>query len=86
MLNHVRVYLDHFGYDGYSYMPCEVCTAPANQVHHIVYRSKFGKKTKDQQDKIENLMGLCFSCHEKAHNEIYTQEYLQELHNAFMGK
>lgn len=84
MQKHVKVYLEYFGYDGVSYIPCEACANQANQVHHIVYRSKFGSKEKEKQDRIENLMGLCFSCHEKAHNEILSKDYLKEVHENFM--
>jgi len=36
-------------------------------IHHIEPRSSFGSKRKDEQDKIENLIGLCRECHNKAH-------------------
>ena len=84
MTNHVRVYLSHFGYDGFSFMPCEVCGGQANDIHHIIYRSKFGKNRKDEQDHIANLMALCRICHDKAHNEILSKDYLKEVHENFM--
>lgn len=86
MQKHTRVYLDYFGYSGYEYLPCEVCQCHLTDIHHVVPRSKFGSKTKDQQDKIENLIGLCRPCHDKAHDGTYSKEYLTEIHNAFMGK
>ncbi|WP_368366337.1 HNH endonuclease [Chryseobacterium sp. SSA4.19] len=46
----------------------------------MVRRSEFGSKTKDQQDKIDNLIALCRTCHEKAHANIFTKEFLIETH------
>lgn len=86
MQKHTRVYLDYFGYSGFEYMPCEVCQSQVIDVHHIIFRSKFGSKTKHVQDSIENLIGLCRICHDKAHNGTYDKDYLKEIHNAFMGK
>lgn len=82
----IQVYLEYFGYDGMRWMPCEVCGGGLQDVHHIIPKSKFGSKTKDQQDKIENLIGLCRNDHIKAHNGTHSKEYLTEIHNAFMGK
>ena len=41
-------------------------------------------KTKDLQDVIENLIALCRDCHEKAHANIYTKEFLTETHEKQM--
>jgi len=83
MQNHTKVYLEHFGYSGYEFIPCEVCGNKAVDIHHIMPRSKFGSKTKHIQDAIENIIGLCRECHDKAHNEDLSKEYLKEIHQAF---
>ena len=85
MKKHTQIYLDHFGYSGYEFMPCECCGSACVDVHHIEPRSKFGKTMKWLQDAIENLIGLCRICHDKAHDGTYDKEYLKEIHKAFMG-
>ena len=77
MQNHVKSYLKHYGYDTTDFIPCEVCGSKSVDIHHIVYRSHFGKKEKNKQDDASNLIALCRSCHDKAHNEIYTKEFLR---------
>ncbi len=79
MQNHVKVYLEHFGYSGYEFMPCEVCGGPATEIHHIVPRSLiFGK----ERDAITNLIGLCRPDHERAHNDRDFNDSLQEIANS----
>lgn len=83
MQKHIKVYFNHYGLDEHSFIACEVCKAKkAVDIHHIVFRSKFGKKTKDQQDAIENLIALCRECHNKAHDNKLTKEWLTELHTS----
>ena len=72
--NHVKVYLKHFGYGEQSYIPCEACTSRCVDVHHLIFRSHGGG------DSIDNLMGLCRDCHEKAHNDRSFNEYLKVIH------
>ena len=60
MQKHVKVYMDYFGYGEQDWMPCEWCAGKAVDVHHLEGRGK-GK------DVIENLVGLCRSCHVEAH-------------------
>jgi len=83
MQQHTKNYLDHFGYSGYEWMQCECCGGTALDIHHITPRSKFGSKTKHLQDRIDNLIGLCRTCHEKAHDGTFDKQYLKEIHNAF---
>ncbi|RMZ60044.1 HNH endonuclease [Chryseobacterium nematophagum] len=79
MEKHTKVYTEFFPtHNGFYY--CEICHKQAHDIHHIIRRSEFGTKTKDQQDKIENLIALCRMCHEKAHCNIFTKEYLTEVH------
>jgi 5-methylcytosine-specific restriction endonuclease McrA len=60
MKKHVKTYLDYFGYDQTSWIPCEMCGQTANDIHHIEARGMGGSKTKDT---IENLQALCRKCH-----------------------
>lgn len=68
MQTHVKNYFDSLGLDTSSYVECEVCQSPAVDIHHIIPRSKFGKKTKDKQDHPSNLIALCRECHNIAHS------------------
>lgn len=79
MEKHTKVYLKFFpSHTGFYH--CEVCHSQATEIHHIKRRSEFGSKTKDQQDKIENLIALCRTCHELAHANKFTKEYLTKIH------
>ena len=60
MKNHTKVYLKEMGYDTTDFIPCEVCSQKATDIHHIKARGMGGSKT---ADIIENLMALCRSCH-----------------------
>jgi 5-methylcytosine-specific restriction endonuclease McrA len=81
MQNHTKVYLEYFGFAPGEYIPCEICESPAVDIAHIIAQSKFGKKRKHEQDKIENLMALCRSCHhEYDFNVKWTPEYLTAIH------
>lgn len=62
MQKHVKVYLDHFGYDSDSYIPCEnECGRRGGHIHHLTFRSKGGN------DNIANLACLCNECHHEIH-------------------
>lgn len=80
MQKHTKIYIDFFKPHDIENIPCEVCKNRAVDIHHIIPRSKFGKKTKDQQDSIENLMALCRFCHDKAHAEVFKKYYLTQIH------
>ncbi len=84
MQPHTKIYFTHFGYSENEYIPCEVCQCQAVDIHHIIPRSKFGKKEKHKQDKIENLIGLCRHCHDLAHDEILIKEMLILVHKKWM--
>lgn len=51
-------------------MKCEIpdCNQRVADIHHLIPRSKFGSKRKEEQDHISNLVGLCRRHHEMAHN------------------
>lgn len=73
-ISYKKKYLKHFGYGEQDFIQCENCSASCSDVHHLKFRSLGG------DDKIENLMGLCRTCHDKAHNEPDYNEYLKHIH------
>lgn len=78
MQPHTKVYFKYFGYGIDDKILCEVCqskefTSVANDLHHIRGRGK-GK------DVIENLIALCRECHNQAHSNKLSKEYLTETH------
>ena len=81
MIKYKKVYLKYFGYGEQDYIPCEVCGFEAVDVHHIYPKGMGGSKTKDN---IENLMGLCRTCHTEAHDEQISKEELQRIHNTHL--
>lgn len=85
MQKHVEVYLKAFNYIEGDFIPCESCGLRGVDIHHIIPRSKFGKKRKDEQDLITNLICLCRLCHEKAHS-INNKEYLTVIHLANLSR
>ena len=48
MQTHIKNYLQYYNIEQ-EQARCEVCWLPASDIHHIIARSKFGKKTKDLQ-------------------------------------
>jgi len=79
MQNHVKNYLNSLRLSTGDFIPCEVCGGASNDIHHIVFRSKFGSKRKDEQDAPENLIALCREHHNQAHDNILTAEYLKSI-------
>lgn len=72
--------MDFFGFKIAEDCFCEVCGVMANDIHHIIPRSKFGTKTKHLQDDVSNLIALCRKHHEDAHNNILTKTDLTLIH------
>jgi hypothetical protein len=81
MMPYKRIYLHYFGYGQDDFISCEVCGERAVDVHHIDNKGMGGSKTKDY---IENLIGVCRLCHNKAHDNKLTKEFLTEVHLKFM--
>jgi hypothetical protein len=84
MEKHVKNYLQAFGYDESSFIPCEMCGAKSVDIHHIEPRSKFGSKRKDEQDHISNLVALCRDCHDRAHGSSanwYKAVFMRKVEN-----
>ena len=86
MQKHIKTYLDHFGFRIQEDCFCEIpkCGVPAQDIHHIIPRSKFGSKRKDEQDDIKNLMALYRKHHDDAHAEKLSNEYLKGVHQIFI--
>ena len=79
MKKHVKIYLDHFGYDVNSYVPCEVCGRKAVDIHHLKCRGMGGSK---KMDVIGNLQALCRSCHVEYGDKKQWMDFLIEKHQS----
>jgi len=61
MKKYKQIYKDHYSLSETENNLCESCGVVAVDIHHLLFRSHQGK------DNIENLIGLCRACHNKAH-------------------
>jgi 5-methylcytosine-specific restriction endonuclease McrA len=82
MRKHTKIYFNHFNvkYDQsgwHDFIPCEICSDKAVDIHHIVARGMGGSKNKDQ---INNLMALCRTCHEKMGDKKGYMDFLINRH------
>lgn len=79
MKKHTKIYLNHFDFvhSESIYIPCEVCTAKAVDIHHIYARGMGGS---NEKDVIENLMALCRKCHIKYGDRKQYRDFLKEIH------
>ena len=57
--------MQFFNYEEQDFIPCEMCNAQAVDIHHLERRTR----NKVTNDYIENLVGLCRSCHIKAESD-----------------
>lgn len=85
MKQHVKIYTQYFGIGIDDRSNCEVCSyeglwTTAVDIHHIQNKGIGGSKTKDY---IANLIGLCRSHHNDAHNEKISKEKLILIHKQF---
>ena len=55
---------------------CQECGHLATACHHVIPRSRFGKKGKVIQEQECNLISLCEECHAKAHTTKKRKEHL----------
>jgi hypothetical protein len=77
MKRHIRVYREFFGYGEQDAFLCECCRAKqAVDVHHIRAKGMGGNK---KLDVIENIIGVCRSCHEDAHRNPVVNSDLVEI-------
>lgn len=81
MKNHVKIYLDYFGYQEGDFIPSEISGEMAVDIHHIEARGMGGSKKKDV---IENLMALTRDEHIKFGDKKQFKEYLKEVHRSFI--
>lgn len=76
MVKHKRVYLKALGAGEQDIVFCEVCHAPAVDIHHIIPKGMGGRANADVE---ENLIALCRHCHEAAHQNALDQSRLQKI-------
>ncbi len=81
MQPHIKNYLNAMGLTQADFVQCEIisCGKQAVDIHHVIPRSKFGKKRKAEQDHISNLIALCRNCHNLAHDNKISKEELTEI-------
>ncbi len=73
MKNHIKVFTRYFDIGLDDAPVCQYCNKNRLvDVHHLVFRSQNGK------DNIDNLIGLCRTCHTEAHNNKEFNEQLKE--------
>lgn len=77
MKNYTKIYLNYFKYDICDFIPCEICSRKAVDIHHIDCKGMGGSKKKDN---IENLMALCRSCHMEYGDKKNYIDYLNQIH------
>jgi 5-methylcytosine-specific restriction endonuclease McrA len=81
MKAYTKKYLEYFDYAEDDAILCEICgNVRATDCHHIEPRSK----RMDLLTEVSNIIGLCRTCHTKAHNEEYSKALLKEVHEKFM--
>lgn len=81
MRTHTKIYMDYFGYDISSFIPCEICGAQAVDINHIKARGMGGSK---KMDYIENLMGTCRLHHDMHGDKVGHRAFLIAVHILFM--
>ena len=74
MQSYTKIYLKAFGYAETDFVPCEVCEGKSTEIHHILGR------TGDLLNDIENLMGICRTCHEDYGQMKETTGMLLQIH------
>jgi len=84
MQKHIKVYREFFKIGDQDVTLCEVCSTVCVDIHHITSRGlktfKYEGKWHEDTNDIKNLIGLCRECHNKAHSNILTKEFLYKTH------
>jgi hypothetical protein len=83
MKKYVKTYLDYFGYDQSSWIPCEMCGQTAVDINHIDARGMGGSKLKDN---IENLMAMCRKCHMELGDKKEHKVMMKVVHQVKMNE
>jgi len=81
MQKHTQIYLDSFGLDksdNNSFVPSEISSKRAVDIHHIIGRGKKG------EDRIENLMALTRDEHQDYGDEKDYMVLLLKIHQRFL--
>ena len=83
MKKHVKIFMEYWNISIADITPCFACEGEdgvINDVHHIENK-KSGGDPQGLQDRIDNLIGLCRKCHDKAHFEKGYNEICKEKLN-----
>ena len=77
MQKHTKVYMNFFNYAEGDTILCEMeCGSVAVDIHHLERRTR----NKVTNDFIENLVGMCRSCHIKAESDRCFNMYARIKH------
>lgn len=79
MKKHTKIYLDAFSYGEQDFIPCEICSKKAVDIHHIDARG-MGGDPQGKKDAIDNLMAVCRECHNAYGDVPEFVEKLKEIH------
>lgn len=82
MKKYTKVYFDYFSFDLCDFIPCEICGAQSNDIHHIHARSQ----RKDLENDIINIMAVCRMCHVEYGDKKQFIEHLQTIHANYIEK
>ena len=66
--------MNFFNYVEQDFIPCEMCSSKAVDVHHLERRNK------TKNDYIENLIALCRDCHINAESDTSFNSYCRIQH------
>ena len=76
-MNYKELYLKESNHCHTDWIPCEVCSSTAVDIHHVEARGMGGTKKKDS---FENLMALCRKCHIEYGDITHLKEKLKQIH------
>jgi len=78
---YVAIYMAAFGYGDADFIPSELSGEPSVDLHHVICRGAGGTK---KEDRVENLIALTRSEHEKYGDKKHCMSFLFERHRDFM--